>query len=373
VAAREALSARASSSRLTAPIQPRKLPAAMSLSDYWYVACESAALDARPLGLSLLGQPLVLFRGDGHRPVALLDRCPHRNVPLSLGSVRAATLECRYHGWRFDAQGSCVHVPHRCGVAAPASAREQSNKARATRFATREQDGLVWCWGRPDAEPSHAPYQLAPADARDTCLQRSFDYPAGLHASLENTIDVPHTAYLHRGLFRARTAQQRVRCTLTRTRSEVLARYEGESRPDTWLARVLAPGGGTLEHEDRFILPSIVRVEYRLGSAARLLSTAFFTPLDATHTRLYVRIAYRLGRLPGAWLAPLLERVSTRVLREDAEILAQQARNLVRFGGAQFASTELDHFSTQIQELLTLAERGTLCDETRAKRFELML
>ena len=337
----------------------------MSLSDYWYIACESAALSAQPLALSLLGQPLVLFRAEGGRPTALLDRCPHRNVPLSLGSVRDATLECRYHGWRFDAEGRCAHVPHRCSAAAP--------KAHATRFAAREQDGFVWCWGRAEAEPDHEPYRLEPLDAHDTRLRRRFDYHAGLHASLENTIDVPHTAYLHRGLFRSMSARQRVRCTLTRTRSEVRARYTGESRPDTWLARVLAPGGGALEHEDRFILPSIVRVEYRLGSEARLLSTAFFTPLDATHTRLHVQIAYRLGRLSGAWLAPLLERVSTRVLREDAAIVAEQTRNLARFGGAAFASTELDLFSGQIEEILQLAEQGALRDESSEKSFELMM
>jgi hypothetical protein len=153
----------------------------------------------------------------------------------------------------------------------------------------------------------------------------------------------------------------------------VRAQYAGEVRPDTWLARVLAPGGGTLEHEDRFILPSIVRVEYRLGTHGRLLSTAVFTPLAPGRTRLYVRIAYRLGHLPGAWLAPLLQIVAGRVLREDADILQQQTRNVAHFEGPRFASTELDLFSTEIQELLTRADAERGLDETAEHRIELMM
>jgi hypothetical protein len=153
---------------------------------------------------------------------------------------------------------------------------------------------------------------------------------------------------------------------------EVCARYAGETRPDTWLARLLAPEGGTLQHEDRFILPSIVRVEYRLG-AAQLLSTALFTPLDAQRTALHVQIAYRLGALPGDLLLPLLNRVATRVLREDAEILDQQTRNMERFGETAFASTELDLFSSQVAALLERAEAGDLTHEESERRIELMM
>src|SRR5207302_6784614 len=79
---------------------------------FWYPACPSAALRRRPVGITLMDTPIVLFRdGDGD-PRALVDRCPHRNVPLSLGRVRSdGCLECMYHGWRFDGQGHCAGVP----------------------------------------------------------------------------------------------------------------------------------------------------------------------------------------------------------------------------------------------------------------------
>jgi len=41
------------------------------------------------------------------------DECPHRMAPLSLGRVDPTTqmLECPYHGWRFDVNGTVQCIP----------------------------------------------------------------------------------------------------------------------------------------------------------------------------------------------------------------------------------------------------------------------
>ncbi|MFD2274449.1 Rieske 2Fe-2S domain-containing protein [Undibacterium arcticum] len=36
------------------------------------------------------------------------DRCPHRFIPLHLGTIRGDRIECGYHGLQFDCSGSCV-------------------------------------------------------------------------------------------------------------------------------------------------------------------------------------------------------------------------------------------------------------------------
>src|SRR6185437_5366711 len=48
--------------------------------------------------------------------LALENRCPHRNLPLSEGRLIGDTLECGYHGMVFDCSGACTHLP---GEAAP--------------------------------------------------------------------------------------------------------------------------------------------------------------------------------------------------------------------------------------------------------------
>ncbi|WP_296607161.1 Rieske 2Fe-2S domain-containing protein, partial [Nocardioides sp.] len=46
--------------------------------------------------------------------VALLDRCPHRDVALSGGTVRDGTLICPGHFWRFDlTTGQRTDLPDR--------------------------------------------------------------------------------------------------------------------------------------------------------------------------------------------------------------------------------------------------------------------
>lgn len=35
----------------------------------------------------------------------------HRLAPLSEGRVEGGTLNCSYHGWKFDSQGKCVDIP----------------------------------------------------------------------------------------------------------------------------------------------------------------------------------------------------------------------------------------------------------------------
>ncbi len=85
----------------------------MFLKNVWQVAAFAAELKDRPLPRTLLGEQVVMFRGPDGRPAALLDECPHRLAPLSLGRVVDGVLQCGYHGMAFNGQGACVRVPGR--------------------------------------------------------------------------------------------------------------------------------------------------------------------------------------------------------------------------------------------------------------------
>ncbi len=316
----------------------------------WYVACRSEELGARPLARRILGVPLVLFRG-AEGPGALLDRCPHRNVPLSMGRVASGQLECGYHGWRFDTRGECKKVPALCGPSeAPARA--------APSFACREQDGFVWVWGEaggePDAEPFRFPLVGAPgySTVREHVVAKS-----SLHAAAENALDVPHTAFLHGGLFRSDDRpRNRVEVIVRRSHDRVEAEYVGEPRPTGLVGRVLAPKGGVVEHFDRFLLPSIVQVEYRLEQSHLLVSAAL-TPEEDYLTHLYAVVSFKLP-IPGWLVAPFLRPIAMRIFGQDAAVLERQTETIRAFGGEQYVSTEVDVLGPQILRLLRAAERG---------------
>ena len=83
---------------------------------------------------------------------ALEDRCAHRQVPLSKGTVDGCTLRCVYHGWRYDASGDCVDVPYLGKGKRPNGVR---------RYPCFERDGLIFVW--PGTGPAAAPLAAASA------------------------------------------------------------------------------------------------------------------------------------------------------------------------------------------------------------------
>ncbi len=303
------------------------------VAEGWYVACTSSELRHAPRALTLLGVPLVLFRGEGGAPGALLDRCPHRNAPLSFGRVVDGTLECGYHGWRFDDGGRCRAIPGLCGE------HDLSRRGVAS-FPCSEQDGLVWVYGAAGADPDSRPYRMPHLGERGyTTVRQQMDFEGSVHAVAENALDVPHTAFLHRGLFRGTGERHEIEVVVRRWHDRVEAEYRGEPRPGGLIGRLLAPGGGTVTHFDRFLLPSITEVEYRLGERSHLCLTAALTPMADFRTRLFATATFRLP-IPGGLVAPLFVPLARRVLRQDAAVLARQTEVIDRFGGEHYSSTE---------------------------------
>lgn len=323
----------------------------MFVRDAWYVVCEAAELASRPLQRTLFGTPLALFRGAGGEPVALVDRCAHRNVPISGGRVVHGEIECPYHGWRFDNAGLCRAVP--------ALLAEATGKGRKiAKHATRERQGFVWVYGEPDVEPSHEPYVLPHlADSRYGIVRYAQNFDATLHATAENILDVPHTAFLHRGLFRGAGKRNKIKAEVRRSATSVEAEYIGEPRPSGIAGRLLAPQGGTVRHVDRFQLPSIAQVEYGLGETSHIVITNLLTPMDASQTAMFSVIAFRLPLASGV-VGRILTPLAKRIVGQDATILRLQTENIRRFGGERFVSTDVDLLGGHILRLLKQAERG---------------
>src|SRR5262245_14306923 len=334
------------------PAPSRGQVSVVRLPDQWFIACRSAELGRRrPLARTIQGVPLVLFRGEGGRPAALLDRCPHRNTPLSAGRPVDGVLECGYHGWRFDAEGVCRAIPGLCGS-------PEAKARRAPAYAAVEHDGFVWVFSTADATPRTGPFRFPHLnDRRYATVHRDYDLTAPLYHALENVLDVPHTAYLHGGLFRTSKKRNDIDVVVRRAADRAEAEFIGEPRPGGLVGRLLAPGGGVVNHIDRFVLPSIAQVEYRLGEQNHLLVTSVMTPIGDFATRVWAVISLRL-RIPPRLVTPILTPVAVRILRQDAAMLARQSDTIRRFGGEQLTSTEIDVLGPQVWRLLRQAERG---------------
>ena len=337
------------------PPPHRAAPSVVHLNGFWFVATASRDLQKTPLATSLFGTPVVLFRDAAGKAGALLDRCPHRNVPLSLGSVTPdGVLRCAYHGWCFDTHGACTRIPSLIDGSA-AQARD------AFAFPTIEQQGFVWIYSTPSRRPElppTRPHRFAYLGAEGyTTVVQTVEAEATLYSTIENALDVPHTAFLHRGLFRTQSRDLTIGVKVHRQSDRVSAEYVGEPRPTGVVARFLSPSGGVVTHFDRFILPSIAQVEYAMGDENHLLVDAAMTPVDDLRTRIHAVVSFKT-RLPRFVVRPFVKPLALRIFRQDAFILKKQTENIRRFGGEQFASTEIDVLGKHVLRLLKAAERG---------------
>lgn len=165
-----------------------------ALSRHWFAVGWEVSLRDAPLATSLLSEPLVLWRDDHDQPVAAIDRCPHRGVALSLGTVDdAGHLVCGYHGWHYEASGRCVKIPQlREGVPIP-------ERARLSLVHCEARYGLLWvCL---DSPVSGIPQFPEWDDARYRHVAcAAYTWETSAERMVENFTDFGHLGYLHDGL-----------------------------------------------------------------------------------------------------------------------------------------------------------------------------
>ena len=309
--------------------------------DHWLAACPAESLGGKPLGITLLERPLVLFRASG-RAVALEDRCPHRNAPLSAGRLEEDLLVCPYHGWSFDGQGGCRRIP----------GRSFCDAARVPAFPCMERDGIVWvALGRPVGEP----YRRG-LEGYDSFVW-SVEMPGSLVNVVENFLDATHTHFVHAGLIRGAGPRQSTRIEVVCEGDRVEASYFGEERASGLISRLFE--GRRHSSHGRFILPGVAEIEYRSFSGTQFVMTAYIVPVRADLQRAQVIVATPRGLLPG-WLKKVVLTPFLRAaLAQDQAILRLQQRNIERFGEENFVSTELDVLRSHVLLLLKSGRRGS--------------
>ena len=144
------------------------------LATGWWPVALSTELGDKPIAGCLADVKVALYRDDTGTARAVLDRCPHRRMPLSLGRITDdGLIQCGYHGWSFDGTGSCERIPNfRPG-------ERPSGRIRVDAFAVAERAGmiLVHTGGNPMA------------DLPDALSSR-----AGTHVSGSVEVRVPHAS-----------------------------------------------------------------------------------------------------------------------------------------------------------------------------------
>jgi phenylpropionate dioxygenase-like ring-hydroxylating dioxygenase large terminal subunit len=169
------------------------------LAHYFHPLARSEEVTAEPNAFQLLGEDVVAFR-NAHGPVAFKDLCIHRGTRLSLGEVtEEGNIRCPYHGWEYNAEGTCVRIP-----SLPAGA-SIPRKARAFAYQVRERYDVIWvALADPVAE-----IPRFPNDEWDDPDWRGFlsfhqTWNASAGRVLENFCDWAHLPWVHENLLGTR-------------------------------------------------------------------------------------------------------------------------------------------------------------------------
>ena len=325
-----------------------------NLNESWYVAALSSQVTSKkPFASTVMEEPIVLFRDASGRPSALLDRCLHRNAALSGGDLFDGCIGCPYHGWTYNGSGECITVPSEGPSERPRVAR------RLERFPCVEQDGLVWVYmGDADQATKHEPFRFphhGERDWRTYYMLTRFD--GDVTDLVENFMDVPHTAFVHAGWFRKAAAAKPAEATVEGRSDSVHVEYFQREDSIGFTKWLLNPDGKPMTHTDRFFMPNVTRVDYMWGERRGFVITSQITPVTPTRALVYTAITFRFGMFNP--IARLLLPAYTRiVIDQDVRIMANQTRNIGRFGKRRFHSTEADAIHEAIEALRDHAQAG---------------
>lgn len=175
----------------------------MYINNAWYCAgwdYEVSQSKKAIIEKKIAGERIVLYRKQNGNMVAMEDRCPHRQAPLSLGKKEGDSLRCMYHGIKFSPSGDCEEIPGQDEIPARACVRV---------FPVVEKDSWIWVWmGDPEKADVNLIAHAVGPDHPDYNIKTSYvrinsDY----RLELANLADLTHSSFVHEDTFAMGWAQ----------------------------------------------------------------------------------------------------------------------------------------------------------------------
>jgi phenylpropionate dioxygenase-like ring-hydroxylating dioxygenase large terminal subunit len=149
----------------------------------------------------LLEVPLVLGRTDEGKAFAMRDSCPHRGIPLSYGRFDGKSVECAYHGWKFEAcSGRCVEIP-----SLTSQDKLKVERVFAGHFPCEERDGYIWVYmtqpgARLPESPPAAP-KLPVFNEHYKITHLDCELPSHVDQGIIGLMDPAHGPFVHQSWY----------------------------------------------------------------------------------------------------------------------------------------------------------------------------
>lgn len=296
------------------------------LLGFWYPALRSSKIRGRKLKAALLaGIPLVVGRDREGHTFALRDACPHRAMPLSHGRFDGETLECSYHGWRFDSRsGQCREIP-----SLTADSKLKVERIFAGHFPCEEQDGYVWVY-LPDPAQRDAPVPPAPRlpvfSQRYTLTHLAAEMPCNVDQGIIGLMDPAHGPFVHQSWWwrSRRSIHEKEKMFEPIPAGFRIAPHTPSANSAPY--KLMKLYGSDVTTTIEFVLPNMRFEQIRCGNYW-FSSRATVTPVTLERTRIDFVAAWNLFRFV-PFVVPIFRFFATRFLYQDVETMEKQAVGL---------------------------------------------
>lgn len=293
------------------------------LRNIWYHAMPGHRLKpGQVIAKTLLDEPILLGRTNQGEAFALRDICPHRAVPLSCGWYDGETVQCCYHGWRFDQQGHCVEIPSLL----PDQLTDLS-RFNVQRYDLQEVQGNLWIYmadprpGKATAAPFDIPRVPGFADQVQPNFSYTMRFPCYIDHAVVGLMDPAHSPFVHRAWWwRGGSLNEEVKWFDPSPYGFTMRRHHmANMGRGYWLV------GGIPDNEIIFYLPGI-RTEEITTNRHRVVNLTTVTPLGPDQTDVTFQLYWDLPW--GNLLKPLLPWLVQTFLGQDRDVVIKQQQGL---------------------------------------------
>lgn len=287
------------------------------LRSLWYPVVASWEVGSEPLGITRLGENLVLWRDHQGEIHAIEDRCPHRGARLSMGWNLGDRLACWYHGVEVDDAGVVRDVP-------AIANSPLVDKPCVRRYPVQEANGAVFVYFAATADETPAPLTL-PEQLADETAYANFvctaSWQCNYQYAVDNVMDPMHGTYLHANSHSMAEGDRQAEMALEPTDSGFIFKKTGQTGVNfDWVEY-----GNTGAMWLRLSIP----YKQRFGPGGPFWIIGMATPEDSEHCRVFF---WRVRRVEG-WQRQVwrffyrtkLEGLHWDVLEQDRLILEDMA------------------------------------------------
>jgi len=288
------------------------------IKNQWYAIMLSKEVKNKPVGVTRMGEKLVLWRSKDNQINCIYDKCCHRGASLSLGKIVDDKVECPFHGMLYDGSGKVKTIP------ANGKFSEVEKRYRVNGYKVEDNNGFIWLWYG-DQNKENIPTIPFFKDLTEGFRYSTFSEVWNVHytRAIENQLDVVHLPFVHNTTI-GKGGKTLINGPVVRWTDNLMTIYVNNIVDD---GKTKSLKSNEIKNfEKLFSLQYQVPNIWQNLISDKVRVFAAFAPVDESHTKIYLRFYQKFLPISGlgdfvASFANLFNRI---ILHQDRRVVLTQ-------------------------------------------------